>query len=521
MTMIGPIVPTGGLNLKASNFTVPQNQLTTLTDAFVTAGNIKNRGAVTKLNANATGVTYMQGISFYNDPAQVLTANQPLLVVVAGDNSASAKAYTGVPNTTYTTLTLADKTGTATFSFHNGDIYTFDALGSVFAAAGGSVHSFSPAQLGVYTGSFAALSGSPPNSDLVKVVNNFMFLGGQFGSSTTVSRVNWSNVEDPTTWGATNYVDFRFQDGDTLSALWSIGEDLLIFKTRSFGRLSTTTTSISGAVTLAPLTTISMNVGCAGPMCVDSLPDGRIVFLDINNHLNIYDGSSIMDVSDQKFPGPNVQPNLDQSQNGLQGGRFNQFIKVYPTKNQVLVNFLDTNSAANYYIYDYRENHWHQEKLSKLGASQTRLTCATFAPSVPTSSAVGQGGYLLAGSSAGNIWILDGSAGPTDIDGTSIQPIWTYSVVFSGEFADFIPRSILLPFTLQSGASLTVTLGFDGTLNGSASTVITGSTQARQIVDVGNLMATMRPISLQVQVQVTAGKTFTAFPIWISDEIIT
>lgn len=517
MPTIGPFKVSAGLNTRAGNFNLPRDQATVLSDCFPVYGNVVNRISLVKCNSSATAKTTGCGITSWIDPAQaVVSANAPLIVVVATDNS-TKKIYSGVMNTSEA-ITYTDVTGTATLSGNQSDTYQFASLNKFLIGTGGALQGDKPFKISAYNGNAAALGGSPPSGNAMVVANNFLFISRDLSSTAKFSRVYWSAVQDPETWPAASNIDFRLNDGDMITALSTIGEDLIIFKTRSMGRLSTTTTSVSGTVTLAPLTTISESIGCPNPSAVTKMPDGRIIFVDNNNHVRIYDGSSYpIDVSDQMIPGPSIQPSLDS------GGQFAVFanppisIQCLPRKNQVWV-IAATGGVISYYVYNYLENAWNSASLgSSLPNTIAAMTNAfpAWLGSDPLTS------HLLMQDNNGFTWSVEGggSLGPTDTSGANITPNVTTSIQLPD---NFVPRTLMIPAILGSGASLTVTLGWNGTLLGTTLTAITrASNRLWNLFDIRQGTFSMgRPLTMQVQIQVTAGKTFTLYPFYVSDEVL-
>ena len=53
------------------------------------------------------------------------------------------------------------------------------------------------------------------------------------GATRHASRVHWSTALTPTTWPASNYIDFDPDDGQEITALATLGESLVVFKNRS------------------------------------------------------------------------------------------------------------------------------------------------------------------------------------------------------------------------------------------------------------------------------------------------
>lgn len=78
-----------------------------------------------------------------------------------------------------------------------------------------------------YDGSTASSVAATPITKYAKWFHNYMFCAG---NSTTPDRLYFSNVNDPETWGGSDYIDVNPNDGDTITALTIIGDELVVSK---------------------------------------------------------------------------------------------------------------------------------------------------------------------------------------------------------------------------------------------------------------------------------------------------
>ncbi len=510
MTMLGPFSPVQGLNSKSTIFTVPKNQATAMSDFIINYGSVVTRGSSFILNASPLNSSApINGLTTWTDNTN--DSGNLHLIAIAG-----SKAYNALWSQDNSTLTFNDVTGSVSIAPSANQLRRFDSLNNILVCVGGAGVGNVPLKLpNASSGNFSNLGGSPPQSNSVIVCNNIMFLAN---SELASSSVYWSNVSDPETWGASNFLNFRNSDGDYITALGNFSNDLIIFKRNSIGRLSTQTIVISGTVTLGPLTTISNTIGCAGAQCVDNLPDGRLVFLGANYHLYIYDGSIFSDVSDQEIPGPSIQPSLDVIAHRTATTIPNVCLKVYPTKNQIWISVPSDAavppSSGTVYIYNYIDNSW---------TSSTGIKANVFAIA-PPGRANAVSGYpyrIISGDYAGNVIEQDFSfVAPTDDSGSLVTPSFTMSFYFSGESSEFIPRSSVFPLTSTNGGSISVTFGFDGTMNGSP-TYTSSSGVVRNIVTIPykNNQNPIKPFSLQIQFSTSVG-TAAIGPFYLSDEVL-
>src|SRR3982751_714749 len=345
--MIAGPIPWKGLTTADMPSRVPPGMCSTLTDFNVIRGTLCTRRSIAPLYDGGTGVAV--NVHYWEDPVNYPANSAAAILIIPYTSFASLKVYTAPWDERFS-LVLTDATGAAAIVGQGG---TSDSLNGVFVLCGYSVN---PICLTVYNGTFAALGGSPPQSFFNKTVNNFMFLSG---NNTNLSRIYWSNVVDPATWGAANYVDFRKSDGDVVSALWSLNNDLLIFKRNSLGKLSTTPPSTAVSVTLGPLITISERIGCAGPRAVDTLPDGTIVFLGADLCLYQFDGVVIKNLSKQPYPGPDAGLLITSLGVYSPGNAsYAPIVKYYPPLKAIMV--VSGGVTRQTYMYFMDDNAWSQ-----------------------------------------------------------------------------------------------------------------------------------------------------------------
>lgn len=434
------------------------------------------------------------------------------------------KLYSG-PLSLTSSITFTDRTGATTIASYP-SLYTFDSLNNILVGAGGSSTTGVPFQVTAYNGNASALAGAPLG-DIVKTVNNFMFIGRQLGSSTTFSRVNWSNVGDPTTWTSGNYLDFRVNDGDRIITLGAIGSDLYIFKRNSIGRLSVNSVAISGASTLGPLVTVFSGIGAMAPLAIGNLPDGKLVFVASDGKLKLFDGYSMVDLSDVPYPLQNVQPSIDQMVNGGNSGLMN--LVVNPSDNLIVISCPSMFSASTYLTltYDYVNKFWSE----RTGLNPAvLLTVPSLENTTLSASYIGQSYSLWEAAYNGTIVYLTDSSvwyGATDESGSTISSSFTMSVILSGDLSTFTPRSLIIPVVnFNTGMSISATTKFDGTSSSSSKT-FSGSGSATVPPSQKNLIVCLdsfygtnltRPRSIQISISSAGGPIY--LPMYLSDEVM-
>lgn len=521
MPIQGPFGFSSGINTKASLFTMPK-------DSLYTAKNVRHvSGSLQELYG-----TYKVNSSVISSPGKIAG-------IIANPFSPNNFPFLAVSDGHVYTLS---GTGTAT-DISNGNQYAATNEGDVVTTAilGGVMIIGDPAAVYTANGWVLQWAGSgnvaknltAPDNVIFITVNNIMFSAGSIAN---LSKISWSAVGDPTTWPAASNLTFRIGDADGIIALSYIGTDVVIFKRASMARLSTYSVTTSGTTTLGPLTPVSTSIGCASPSAVDRLPDGRIVFLGSNAHAYIFDGSVIQDISDQPYPGPNVQALFDSCSPvqyvSIAGGFSTPgaIVCVYPPRNEVYFTVSTTPTTTTtpgnrFLIYNYLENTWFDgEANAGVGGGYPNSTAMTYVPTIPLVATTLTNGGLYGGS--GNL--VSGYRGFTyaldNTNGTAIFPIqWNVSIMLASEGRIFIPRSMLFYYqSISSSTSFTVSYGFDGGTVGNSVTITGSTTRTRKIIPI---VTPNTPFStMQVQIlnsnAAGAGGGTLYEPLFLSDEVM-
>ena len=510
MAIKGPYGFGGGYNSKASAFTNGKNQLSSGYDTQIIYGDLMQRGGSSAINASAiSGTPAIHGLYdwYYNGNRYV--------IVTAG---------TKIKYSQNLGSTLSDITGSATITSGQTNLHTFASLNNILAICGG-VTPDTPLQW-TGTGNVSALPGSPPSGNLVTVANNFMFISG---IASAPSQISWSNASDPTTWNAGSSLTFRQGDGDVITAISQQYQNVVIFKRFSIGTLWTQTQSTSGTVTLGPLVTNIIGMGCVGPLALDNMIDGMIVFLGSDAHVYIFDGVNIQDISDQAPPKTNVQNILD-------GCNINYLkyscVKVYPTKNQIWISIPNGSSTSTNMIlvYDYIQKIWN--------TPFTNINANVMEAAVDTRTTPHHPIVLLTGNYGGMVYEQDWGLTNAEVSTGVIGGTGTISVQLEAEEAEFTPRSAIVPYEAQTtGGNLEFDYGFNGYVDTPNQTFLSQSQLASELdasfqLDVTSLAgpSTLRAIqplvtngrvySMQMTFRNTnSGQTFTAHPLYLSDEV--
>lgn len=500
----------GGLSSDSDHFTCPKDKLLLLADAYFNAGSLKGRWPKVKINSvTLTSTAQVDHVVGWQDPAQIGTSTRYCLIAVS-NNKVFRTNWNGdsaQPSQTFTDITNSVSVGTFPC--------TSDSLNGRLVIC---TNNQPPVTISTYNGNISALAGSPPTGVCVKTVNNFMFISGTYFGGTTgiFSRVYWSNASDPTTWPAASNLDFRLNDGDFVTALGSIGTNLYIFKQNSIGCLSTTTISVSGTVTLGPLSTVAVGIGCSSPCGVDNLPDGRIVFYGTDNNVYIFDGSTFTNISLQQYPGASIRAAISTAYGTVPSlSSASPTVKVYPSTHEVWVipyTITSGGAASTAFIYDYQNNFWSsstQYKIQSLGL----LGPSRNQPDIGYPSRLVYGGI---GTDAGFIFFPE-NINDTGTTSTSTQILeWTIPLVAG--LTSFIPTSVVIPATLVN-TSVIVQFGFDGNIQATTYTLSTSIFRHVLPIKYPYGSNSTRFCTFQLKIS-NFGSNDKFYPITLSDEVL-
>lgn len=473
----------GGLNTKATAGTLPGGSLLTCDNFFV-------NGASLTLRNNAFQIGTVSGGQFKAHFYYIVGSGSEFFMLL--DVFHSRVYALGNPGSLTNITGAASLNTDGTFDLLNGVLFYGDFTGLYKWSGAGNIVAVGGNSLAI--------------SPIIKVVNNFLFASGG-SSATNYSQVAWSNVGDGTTWTVANTLNFRGGDGDPIGALSSLANDLIIFKTHSIGRLTTQTVTISGAVTLGPLTTIAEGIGTLGRNTVDHLPDGRIVFWATDNHVYIFDGSTFTDISDQNYPGPSIQPSLDS----VLIGQNTSFVRVYSVRSEVWIASVNSNT----FIYNYKYNTWSTRTANNTFNFFQCFSSGTGFQTVNSASTgvLNRNTALLAGDYTGNIYLEDSTAGSRAAPTSTVE----FSVPVPADTRPNYVRFFVIP--LQS-ASVSQTVlyytGRDGTYGSSTSFTTTGGWDRLKIAIPSSSQVTY----FQVKLTYSTFVSITLDPAYVAEEAV-
>jgi hypothetical protein len=155
------------------------------------------------------------------------------------------------------------------------------------------------------------------------------------------SRVRYSNILDPETWGAFDFIDFNPEDGDYITAMIRYGQNLLISKKRSMALLTGNKTSNYN------VSWLDSEAGCTGQYAITQ--GGKYICYVAQ------DGIRFTDLADSAVATERLIPHWDT----INKRKLTQASMVY-WRNKLFVSLPSEGSLTNnqVWVYDFLRNAW-------------------------------------------------------------------------------------------------------------------------------------------------------------------
>jgi len=199
---------------------------------------------------------FPESVEFSGDASEDLNA-----VVAArstdGDTKVIAGGFTKLFLLDSTDLSFDDISGT---TYNSSYVWRFTQFGNTLVAANGA-NTLQAYDL-TTSGNFAVLNSGAPAAKFATVVRDFVVTGWQPDNN---ARVQWSGINDPTTWSSSAVTQSDFQDVPDGGQIQGItgGEFGLVLLERSLFRMS-----YIGSPLVFQFDNISRNLGCYEPNSV-------------------------------------------------------------------------------------------------------------------------------------------------------------------------------------------------------------------------------------------------------------
>ncbi len=270
---------------------------------------------------------------------------------------------------------------------------------------------------------FADLAASAPVAKYVTVVRDFV-VGANIGAGTNPSRVQWSDINDPTDWtsGAGSQSDFQdIPDGGDITGITG-GEFGIVFLEKAIVRMS-----YIGSPLFFQFDTISRNIGCIEGGSIAQY--GGVTYFLSDDGFYSCDGQNIIGIGAEKvdryfYANANI------------GDIDTISAAVDPERNLVTWNYTTVSGDRALLIYNYETKKWCEADtdvnyLSTLATSGTSLESIDAAYNVTAGSFVvgksytirslGTTNYTLIGAVANTVGVLFTATGVGSGTGVAID----------------------------------------------------------------------------------------------------
>jgi hypothetical protein len=366
---------TVGLVDRYSKIASPQNSASDINNImFDDRGQLSKRQGYTKNNTAALSGGVITGIGYSG-------GSSGFFAVVAGSQifrtgNTLAGSYTNVTSTV--TITNAS-TNLVSFTNFNGELI-------------GCNESDPPFRVGTSGNAFKLIAVSTVAKTCAGFSNYLVVGNTTEGTTASPNRIRWSDVNNPNSWPANNYIDVEPDDSDGVIALVPFQASLYVFKKRSIHQIIITGLTGAEAFITRP---VARGVGAYAKESVEVIPNVGIMFLG-QNGIYLYDGSTLDLVSD------NVQRTID----GISRTRYAYSVgAVYRQRNQYWLAYTTSTTNQSVLVYDYIQKAW---------TVYTGINANALAAGETSTGA----DVLLTGSNAGNVHRQDVEGANDNPDGS-------------------------------------------------------------------------------------------------------
>lgn len=302
---------------------------------------------------------------------------------------------------------------------------------------------------------------------------NYLVIGNTTESSTAYpSRVRWSDINNPDSFPALNYIDVEPNDGDKVVATIAFDDSIYIFKKNSIYRMLITGLDGPDAFIIRP---VARNIGAWAKNSVKVIPNVGIVFLAQN---------TIYVLSDQGLEpiGDAIQATLETITRSMWA---NAVGEVYAKPYQYWLAVSTTSDSKNHLVlvYDYTQRAW---------SKYTGLNVNMLAQAEDSNG----NNLLLSGDYLGNHYKQDTANTVDTNNGVSQNIIFNYTTTdYTFGNPEYTKNfKYLYVFFNTVASSVTVTGAFDYDPTFTYSSTI-GLGQIGSLYDSGNYDSATYPIS--------------------------
>ncbi len=325
----------GGLLDRNSILAVPDNNATSVTNISLdTRGQLLKRSGQSLINAS-TGTLTRSAVT--GGGYHTASAGNNFFGVVVGTNvyrtgNTFSGAYTNVTSTV--TITAAASNLVQVTDLNDKLIFCNESDKPFYVGSTGNAFALNTS---VFTGAKTCTTYG-----VYLVVGNTTETGTAYSS-----RVRWSDINNPDSFPALNYIDVEPDDGDKIVSMVSFDDSVYIFKKRSIYRMLITGLDGPEAFLIRP---VVRNIGAWAKNSVRVIPNVGIAFL-AQNTLYVLNDQGLNPVGDP------IQRTFD-SINRAQYG--NAVAAVYPKRYQYWIAVATGSATSNntILIFDYVQKAW-------------------------------------------------------------------------------------------------------------------------------------------------------------------
>ena len=213
-------VNNGGLNTKASNFALKDNESPDCQNVYfgIDGGFAKRKGFAQLDDHPLNSTADVTGVYQYTQKD-----GDTYLIETAGNKVGFS--------TSFSTVSWSDHiTGNLTITPEA--LFDFDTLNDVCVFTNGE----DPPMQWTGSGNAEHIVDVPTNLTKAKWVTTFenrMFFGNVYTDTDMPSRIYWSALKDPTSWNALDYLDISTDDGEEIMGMEVLADRLVVFKESS------------------------------------------------------------------------------------------------------------------------------------------------------------------------------------------------------------------------------------------------------------------------------------------------
>lgn len=243
-----------GMNDRLPAHELPNGVFQLLDNVLVADNKLVKRPGNTGSTAIAGSLAMLGGTAFEK-------ANGTKLQIICLNGASNAQLYESSNGTTFSAIGSANLTKDAQMNF---------------VIASDRLFGFNGTDVVDYDGTTVTVNrATVPLGKFGFWFHNYLFVAGVSGNP---SRLYWSDLGTPTTFTGSNFIDINANDGDSITGIGTLNDELLIFKNNSVWSISGWSGSTFSATTIAGQNTTSRVYGFGTPSHRSIVPAGKNLY---------------------------------------------------------------------------------------------------------------------------------------------------------------------------------------------------------------------------------------------------